>query len=730
MATIYEVLPFLVFIINLFLAGLVIKSESRSTNHRVFAAFLISMSLWGFTIFGMRSSPNTDIAYVWEKFAFSVIPFAGVLFYHFTLRFTNTRGSTTLLRVFYTLVSLNVVASQLGLTVSGMQIKFYGYAPVLGPLGSVQFLVAIIPTFMGLWVLSQAHKHSNDSDDKNRIAYVFLGASISLLGGTSDLIPPVLGVNIYPMGILSNIIFGFLTTIAMTRYRLLELRHLLRRGFVYSLVSTVIFAVYGLIFVVFSLMFQNQTTTATVLATLAALLLVTMFLPPAISRVQLFIDRLFFRERYDHLLALQRFAHETQDITDFNGLSESLIRTVSLAMQADWVTILLPDPDLGDFVPTKAEAASNAPRIVIKRTSSLARWLARHQSVLRIQELDFDPYLQATGDMERQELRLSRAELFVPMQAQGGLTGILVAGTKLADENYSQADVEVLSTFTSQAATIIENSRLYSQEMARLQELEKLDGLKSNLLRTVSHELKSPVTAIKASVELLSSADPNEGLGERTRDRLMRALQNGIDRLERLIQESLDNAQIQSSTLELHAEPTDMRKVVEDVLSLMRPAINNKSQSLILEIPDEVPMLLIDGSRIERIFINLVSNANKYTPVDGELKVQLFEKDNLLHTVVSDNGPGIPEEDQQYIFREYYRGSNADGQVNAGTGLGLAIAKHLVEMHGGTIEVHSELGQGTTFSFTLPIVPITDQDLAGMDDDFESPASSETALSA
>lgn len=703
MTTAYIVLPFIVFAICVFLAGLVLKSDWRSRRHRVFAIFLGAMGLWGLTIFGMRSSASLGVAYQWEKWVFGAIASTSILFYLFVIDFTRTRVPRPVLYMLYVLWALVWGLSLGGVAVTGMQRKFYGYAPVVGPAFPVYLLVTYVPILTALGILLRAFGRSRSADEKNRIAYITLGALASVIGGTTDYLP-ALGLNMYPLGIIGNIVFGILTTVAVVRFRLMDLRLLLRRGFVYSIISTVIFAVYGLMFLVFSFLFRNQMASASIVATAAAVVLVAIFLPPAVGRVQRFFDRLFLRERYDLLQALQGFAQESRDIRDFVGLSNSLTRTVTLAMQAEWVAILLPHAESGDFVVTGAETDHKIPDITIRRNSSIARWLTRHDDALRIQQLDFDPYLQAVGDAVRHTLLESRTQLLVPMKSKGELTGILVLGPRLVDEEYSTEDVHLLTTVASQASTIVENSRLYSQEMARLQEMEQLQNLKSNLLRTVSHELKSPVTAIKTAVELISS--PPETLDARQRNRLTRVLQSGVDRLERLVQESLDYAQMQSAQLELRLEPVDFSRVLQDAVTLAEPSVNAKRQHLTVSIPPDLPKLVVDAQRIERVALNLLSNACKFTDVGGEISVRVFKQDNRIVTEVSDNGLGIPEDDQQFVFREFFRGRDPDRRKNAGTGLGLAIAKYLVELHGGKIWFSSKPGQGSTFWFSLPIVSV------------------------
>jgi K+-sensing histidine kinase KdpD len=703
LSTIYIAVPFIVFIINFFLAALVIRGEWRSFRHRIFAAFLTGMSLWGFTIFGMRSSPDTDIAFLWERFTvFPSIVFSSVLFYHFTLVFTDTRRSRSTLRVLYGFATLVTILSFAGLVATGMHERFfYGFAPELGPAFTLYLATAYIPMILAYRVLFQRLRSLQNSEERIRVIYVITGISMSVFGGTTDFLPP-LGFQIYPLGVVMNIGFGFTTTIAVTRYRLFELRTLLRRGFFYSIISTGIFAVYGAILFAFTIIFSSRTASANILATIAALIIATLALPPVIAKAQRFVDRLFYRERYDHLIAMQEFTANTRDIGDFSGLADSLVHTVRQALQADWATALIPDAEDERFVPASTPDGGPADDLQIAKNSWVASWLAQHNEVLTPRLIEYDPYLQAMAASERELLLSSGVQLLVPLKTQGELTGVLALGPRVVEEAYSASDIRTLTTVASQTAAMIENSRMYSQEMDRLRELERLNSLKSNLLRTVSHELKSPITAVKTAVDLL--AIPEGELNERAKTRLMRTLQNGIDRLERLVGESLEYAQMRSSEMEVRREPTMLGDLVEQVVALMGPNISAKRQNLMLDIEPDLPELLVDPDQVERVILNLVNNANKFTPANGDIAIRIRNTGSAIVLTVEDNGRGIPDGDQANIFGEYYRGSNADGLEGAGTGLGLAIAKSLVELHGGQISFVSKQDEGTTFSLSLPLL--------------------------
>ena len=185
----YEILPLISFIFSILLISLVLRSDWRSFQHRVFALFLLSMGLWGFTIFGMRSSPSLDSAFTWEKVVIAVIPGMPIFFYHFTLLFTRATANRLLLRSFYGLwVIFAILSLTTGLIVSGMEEKSYGHAPVFAALFVPYLAFAYVPTLLGLANLVKRYRASPSPEERNRALYILAGATLSLIGATTDVL--------------------------------------------------------------------------------------------------------------------------------------------------------------------------------------------------------------------------------------------------------------------------------------------------------------------------------------------------------------------------------------------------------------------------------------------------------------------------------------------------------------------------------------------------------------
>jgi signal transduction histidine kinase len=231
--------------------------------------------------------------------------------------------------------------------------------------------------------------------------------------------------------------------------------------------------------------------------------------------------------------------------------------------------------------------------------------------------------------------------------------------------------------------------------------LRKLDEVKSGLIATVSHELKTPLTSIRLAAHALLS----EKLGPLNpkQAELVMAAREDSDRLNRIIENLLDIGRLESRHYTVELVPVNPEQVILNVMEAMRPSYVDRGVSLELDMPGDIPEVLADRLRLEIIFTNLLGNALKFTPPGGKVKVSgRLHEDEVLFAV-DDTGSGIPEESLPHVFEKFFRASGHGGQ-QSNTGLGLAIVKEIVEGHGGRIGVTSKSGEGTKFTFSLPAV--------------------------
>ncbi len=228
--------------------------------------------------------------------------------------------------------------------------------------------------------------------------------------------------------------------------------------------------------------------------------------------------------------------------------------------------------------------------------------------------------------------------------------------------------------------------------------LKETDDLKRELVATVSHDLKQPLSVMNGYLELLQMTHQLDPRGEN----FVRLIARSIEHMRHLIDDLLDLAKIESG-IELHLQPVGVRNLLQDCIEGLKPLAESKAMQVEVDVTADLPSISGDPSRLQQIFNNLVGNAVKYTPQEGKVRVSVEQLDRNLRFIVKDNGIGISPEDQAHIFDRFYRVRRPETENIEGTGLGLAIVKKLIEAHNGQIGLESSLGEGTTFYVTLPI---------------------------
>jgi signal transduction histidine kinase len=317
--------------------------------------------------------------------------------------------------------------------------------------------------------------------------------------------------------------------------------------------------------------------------------------------------------------------------------------------------------------------------------------------VVHIADVKADPEYTL---VEAQRLGDYRTILCVPMQREGVPIGLLVL-TRSQIQPFTDKQIELVTTFADQAAIAIENVRLFDEIQDKSRQLAEASQHKSQFLANMSHELRTPLNAILGYTELMADGAYGEP-SEKMLGILKRLEANGRHLLG-LINDVLDVSKIEAGQLVLELSDYSVQDIAQTVRSTLEPLAADKKLAFKVEVASELPPGHGDGRRLTQVLINLVGNAIKFTDT-GEVVIKAEANNGSFYVSVRDTGPGIASADQAKLFQEFQQADNAITKKKGGTGLGLAISKRIIEMHGGRIWVESQPGQGSTFTFTLPVV--------------------------
>jgi signal transduction histidine kinase len=333
--------------------------------------------------------------------------------------------------------------------------------------------------------------------------------------------------------------------------------------------------------------------------------------------------------------------------------------------------------------------------IQIGRGTTVARAIEEKRPV-QIPDVFADPEFKFQAGAKIGGVRSVAA---VPMLKDNELIGV-IAIYRRAVRPFTEKQIELIQTFADQAVIAIENVRLFDEIQEKSRQLAEASQHKSQFLANMSHELRTPLNAILGYTELILDSVYGD-MPEKARAVLDRIQRNGRHLLG-LINEVLDLSKIEAGQFVLALADYSLKTVVETVYTAVEQLAKEKKLTFRVEVMPDLPTGHGDERRLTQVLLNLAGNAIKFTD-EGEVAMKASAANGTFEVAVRDTGPGISAADQVKLFQEFQQADNSVTRKKGGTGLGLAISKRIIEMHGGRIWVESAVGQGSTFSFTLPV---------------------------
>jgi len=400
------------------------------------------------------------------------------------------------------------------------------------------------------------------------------------------------------------------------------------------------------------------------------------------------------------LTATVEISRVVASILDAGALLQQVVHLVQDQFGYHYVGVYLLDEDDGE---AKLKAgtggdhaleAAKASRVTLGDGTPVSKAALSREPVVEV-------WNQETAETEL-STPLVRAEVALPLSVREEVLGVLDILT-VKPEGIDQDTLSVLSSVASQVAIALDNARVYRNEREARERLKHAEEMRSRFLSHMSRELREPLTNITGFCRLILNGLDGP-ISDLQRQDLQIILANS-EHLLGLINDLLDVSQIEAGLMELHFQELDLQAMIKSVMATASALVRDRDIQLIREV-DELPPLKADAARMRQVLLKLLTNAAKFTEA-GTITVRAWSEDHRVFVSVSDTGNGIPLEDQKRIFEQFEQGTTGARRRPNGAGLGLALSKQFVEMHGGRIWVESAVGIGSTFTFSLPLEPVS-----------------------
>ena len=466
----YLLSPLVTLVASIILLVVVWRGTQRNFSTNIFCGLLSSVALWSVVLFSMRSSHDTHQALYWDRAISPIIYATYLLYYHFTLAYTSTKGQTRILFVAYLVLVAIVALSPTDLLIEKMRLEYYGYAPVPGLVALPFAASGLLLLGGGAYNLFKRYRTSHSYEERNRLLYLALAAifplSGALLDGFSDLPPAT---------VWGYLIFCIICSISILKYHLLDIRVVIRKSLAYLFVSLVIAAPYVSILSLLNHILRARMEPWWVHAII--ILLLAILLRPLYGWAQHLVDKLFYRDRYDYLKALEQFSQKAQSVANLKELSSTLTQLVSGALHTSSACLLLPSESEDGLIAVSSTGLDSPPSgVVLRNRSPLIKWLKLQQRILFSEDFNIVPQLQSLSLKEKNNLEQMEAKLYVPIQiSPDQLSGVFVLGQKLSQQPYSSEEKQLLTALSSQMAIALENARLYNESQHEVEERKHVE---------------------------------------------------------------------------------------------------------------------------------------------------------------------------------------------------------------------------------------------------------------
>ncbi|TSC53306.1 MAG: hypothetical protein LiPW39_345 [Parcubacteria group bacterium LiPW_39] len=697
---------------SLVLAIFVFLKNRKSAVNKTFTLFCLSAAAWSLPYFFWQISKDADSALFWSRALMAGAIFIPVFYLHFVLTFLEVAGKNKrLLILVYVFAFISLALDFTPLFVKNVEPALnFAFWPKPGIIFHLFLAVWFLIIFYTTYLLLKKYR-TTTGVMRSQIRYILLGITIGFIGGSTNYFLWY-DIPIKPIGnILASVYVGAIAY-AIIVHRLMDIKLVARRSTVYLTSVLTVALPAGLILYLADRFYPEST----VAVSLAVLILGVSVFPAIRNYFYRVANKYFFSSLYDSREVISFLTEKLRSTLEVQKIYDYIAGTLKGAFHSRAVGILTYDEKNNEYIIQYNEGFD----IDLQKIFPTDRWLqerfAKQSEILVVEEIE-----KETGGASVRTVELLKrlgVEILAPLNVKDKTIGLIVLGGKESRDMYNSEDLRVLETTCGQAAISIENALLYEesrefaatlkQEVVKATaelrtanlELQKLDRAKSDFISIASHQLRTPLSAIKGFISMILEGSYGR-ITKVVRDKLEKTYES-TERLIRLVNDLLDLSHMEGGKMEFNFIKVDLAVMAQSVVEELRGQADKKKLELKLERPQKELWVRADEQKLRQVVMNLIDNAVKYTD-KGSVKVSLKEKDGQVQMSVRDTGMGLRPDEIANLFQKFVRGPEASRYHTEGAGIGLYVSKLLIGEHQGRIWVESEgEGKGSTFFIKLP----------------------------
>lgn len=715
MFNIYFVID-LVVIVALLGLGLTVYVKNRTMEvNRIFAYFVACISIWIISNYisnDTQYSPAVATRANYFVFGFSYL--AAVFMLHFSIALAQDAGAKKYLRRLRIPIILIGLSSFTPLLVASTELQGRVYAVHFGPLLPIYFVAMLSLLGASIHVIRRnIRRTTGEMRERLRVLFNSLVLTLPLLVVMQFILPTAFGwFGLTNIGIFTMLIMVYGLYYGVVKHRLFDLRPVIVRSVTYVITLVCLTLGYGLVTYYSSTLISqaHSVVLANVFNFILIICVIAGYAPlrRAFNKVT---NRIFYQDAYDAGVLYSEINKLLVSSIDLQFLLRHTAGLLAEHMKMTFVAIQVKDEstDTGYRVAGSDGSISNE---IISREMVVA--IAKRKDRMVITEGLESPH----GVLKKQlfDKGIEGVACLTPnVRKLDETIGYIIVGTKKSGNSYNLRDAEVLSTIANELVIAIQNALRFEEirhfndtlqhnvddatkKLRKTNEkLRVLDETKDEFITMASHQLRTPLTAVKGYLSMVLEGDAGKlKPGQR---KLLEQSYASSQRMVYLIADLLNLSRLNTGKFVIESTPTNLAEVVEAEVEQLRETARSREVELHYTPPVGFPALMLDETKIHQVVMNFIDNAIYYTPAGGSIEVSLHETATSVEYLVQDTGIGVPRAEQRHLFSKFYRADNARRARPDGTGLGLFMAKKVVAAQGGAIIFHSEEGKGSTFGF-------------------------------